>query len=468
MRVQAAGEKKLRQGRSHVDIQIVFANLKQPSPPISFCSSTIKEKLLSLSNRIADVRAGFHPTFWIANGMELFERLAYYGQQIVFAVYVRNQLGFSEAEAGQLSGIFGGLIYLLPILAGTLADNWGFRRAFNVAFSILGIGYFLIGSLGMDAFAGIYGDKHNYWLLMAFLILTAFGGSFIKPSVLGTVAMTSSEKTKSLGFAIYYWIVNIGAMIGPTIAYFVRDAAGNPFVFMVSSLSCFAMLIVNLLLYKEVKGKEPLVPESFGKKIANLFIVLGNIKFMIFLLIYSLYWIIFWQEFIIVPYYITDFIDKVAPYEIIQSWAGAGAIILFQIPLNWLTKNIPTRTAIVLGFAISSLMWVIIGIHPSIPTIAAGIVAFAIGEMIQAPRYYEYISEIAPPGQQGLYQGYAFLPIAIARFVGDPFGGWIYQTAKAEGKPELIWFSLIAVGVAGAVLMWLYNLVVTRAEQANR
>jgi proton-dependent oligopeptide transporter, POT family len=421
---------------------------------------------LSLSERIKEVKEGFHPTFWVANGMELFERLAYYGQQIVFMIYMRNKLGFTETEAGQLSGMFGGLIYLLPILGGTLADKWGFRRAFNVAFSVLALGYFLIGSIGMSAFAGVYGGFSQYWLLMLFLLLTAFGGSFIKPSVLGTVALTTTEKTKSLGFAVYYWLVNVGAMVGPTIAYFVRDSFGNEYVYMVSSLSCLAMLVVNLLLYKEVKPKEPVAVESLGKKLANLFVVLANIKFMIFLLIYSLYWIIFWQEFIIVPYYITDYIDKGAPYEIVQSWAGAGAIILFQIPINWLTKNLHTRTAIVTGFALSSLIWVIIGIYPSIPTIAAGIVAFAIGEMIQAPRYYEYISEIAPPGQQGLFQGYAFLPIAIARFVGDPIGGWLYQTSKAAGKPEMVWFALIAIGVGGTVLMWIYNMVVARQERA--
>ena len=396
--------------------------------------------------------------------MELFERLAYYGQQIVFMIYLRNKLGFTESEAGQLSGIFGGLIYLLPILGGTLADKWGFRRAFNIAFSILALGYFLIGSVGMTAFAGVYSNFNLYWLLMVFLVFTAFGGSFIKPSVLGTVALTSKEETKSLGFAVYYWLVNVGAMLGPTIAYFVRDSFGNAFVYMVSSLSCFSMLIVNLLLYKEVKSTQTVVVESLGKKITNLFVVLANVKFMIFLLIYSLYWIIFWQEFIIVPYYVTDYINANAPYEILQSWAGAGAIILFQIPLNRLTKNIPTRSAIVLGFAISSLIWLIIGIYPSIPTIAAGIVAFAIGEMIQAPRYYEYISEIAPPGQQGLFQGYAFLPIAIARFVGDPIGGWLYQTSKASGKPELVWFALIGIGALGTILMLLYNKIVNAQE----
>lgn len=421
---------------------------------------------MKISSKIDYLKKGFHPSFWVANGMELFERLAYYGQQIVFMIYMRNNLGFSEAEAGQLSGMFGGLLYLLPILGGTLADKWGFRRAFNVAFTILGLGYFLIGSVGMSAFDGVYKGFDQYWLLMAFLIFTAFGGSFIKPSVLGTVAATSTKETKSLGFAIYYWLVNAGAMIGPTLAYFVRDSFGNQFVYVVSSISCFAMLLVNLLLYKDVKDEKNEVVESLGKKITNLFVVLANFKFMIFLLIYSLYWIIFWQEFIIVPYYITDYISAEAPYEIIQSWAGAGAIILLQIPINRLTKNLPTRKAILWGFALSSLIWIIIGIYPSIPTIAAGIVAFAIGEMVQAPRYYEYISEIAPAGQQGLFQGYAFLPIAIARFVGDPFGGWIYQTSKAAGKPEMIWFSLIGIGVLATILMWLYNFFVARQERA--
>ncbi len=413
---------------------------------------------MSISSSIQKLKDGFHSSFWVANFMELFERLAYYGQQIVFMIYLRNGLGFSESEAGQLSGLFGGLIYLLPILAGTLADKWGFKKAFNVAFSILAIGYFLIGSMGMSIFSGIYGTEPNYWLLLLFLVFTAFGGSFIKPSVLGTVAVASNKETKSLGFAIYYWLVNAGAMIGPTIAYFVRDQFGNEFVYLVSAVSCLAMLIVNFFLYKEVKNEKDEIVETLGKKIQNLFVVLTNYRFMIFLLIYSLYWIIFWQEFIIVPYYVTDFIDKNAPYEILQSWSGAGAIILFQIPLNRLTKNLPTHKAILMGFALSSLIWVIIAIHPSIITIAAGIVAFAIGEMIQAPRYYEYISEIAPPGQQGLFQGYAFLPIAIARFAGDPFGGWLYQTyATNANNPTIIFLVMMGVGILATILMYIYN-----------
>lgn len=413
---------------------------------------------MNISDELQKIKKGFKPVFWVANVMELFERLAYYGQQIIFMKYLRDQLGFTESVAGQLSGIFGGLIYLLPILGGTLADKWGFRRAFNIAFSILGLGYFLIGSIGMSAFSGFYVNFPHFWLLLTFLILTAIGGSFIKPSVLGTVAVASTKDSKSLGYAIYYWLVNVGAVLGPTIAYFVRDKFGYEFVYVVSSISCFAMLIVNLLLYKDIKSDVAATTESLGKKITNLFVVLANFRFMIFLLIYSLYWIIFWQEYIILPYYITDFINKNAPYEIYQSWAGAGAIILLQIPINRLTKNLPTQKAILTGFIFSSLIWIIIALYPSIPTIVAGIVAFSIGEMIQAPRYYEYISEIAPAGQQGLYQGYAFLPIAIARFAGDPFGGWLYeQFATKAHNPNVIFMTLFGVGVLATILMYLYN-----------
>jgi POT family proton-dependent oligopeptide transporter len=421
---------------------------------------------VTIQERLQEFREGFHPTFWVANGMELFERLAFYGQKIVMSLYLRDKLGFTETQSGQLSGLFGGLIYLLPIIGGTLADKWGFKRAFSVAFTILALGYFLVGTVGMTAFSGLYGNMSQYWLLVAFLVFTAIGGSFIKPSVLGTVAVTTNPETKSLGFAIYYWLVNIGAAIGPTIAYFVRDIFGIEFVYLVSSVSCLAMLIVNIAMYKEVKNGAMDVSESLRKKITNLFLVLGNVKYMLLLLIFSLYWIMFWQEFIVLPYYIVDFIDPHAPYELIQSWSAAGAIILLQIPVNYMTKHIPTRKALLIGFAISSFCWLIVGLYPSIPTIVAGIIAFALGEITQAPRYYEYVSEIAPPGQQGLFQGYSFLPIAIALFVGDPFGGWMYENLKHHPHPEMIFFALFGVGVLATVLMFIYNFFVGRHEAA--
>lgn len=401
--------------------------------------------------------------------MELFERLAYYGQATVLSIYLRNTLKFSEIEAGQLSSIFGGLLYLLPVFAGTLADRFGFRKAFSVAFSVLAIGYFLIGSVGMDAFAGFYSGLPLFAVMTVILILTAIGGSFIKPSVLGTVAVTTKPETKSLGFAVYYWLVNVGGAIGPLFAFMVRDTfgLGIQFVYVVSAVSCALMFIVNLLFYREVRDESRELSESLGAKMKNLVVVLGNGKFMIFLLIFSLYWIMFWQIFIIVPYFVTDFISQDAPFEIIQS-ADAWAIIALQLIVNRLTKHFTPQRAIISGFFVSSLSWLIIALHPTVWSIVAGLVVFSIGEMTLAPRYYEYISDLAPKGQQGLFQGYAFLPIAIAWGVGGTFGGWLYVTlAKETGNPSNVWFALCGVGLLATLLMWLYNRAVVLHNPAH-
>jgi POT family proton-dependent oligopeptide transporter len=399
--------------------------------------------------------------------MELFERLAYYGQTTVLSIYLRNHLHFSEIEAGQLSSVFNGLIYFLPIFAGTLADKFGFRKAFFIAFSVLCVGYFLVGTTGMKAFSGLYEGLPLFWVLIVFFILTAIGGSFIKPSVLGTVAVTSKPETKSVGYAIYYWLVNIGAAIGPLIAYLVRDKYGIEFVYVVSALSCALMFFVNLAFYREVRDNSKGVSESLGTKLKNLFVVLSNGRFMAFLLIFSLYWIMFWQIFIIIPYYVTDFISRDAPFEIIES-ADAWGIITLQLLVNFLTKKVPPRKAIIGGFAVSSLCWVVIAVHPTVWTIVAGLVVFSIGEMTQAPRYYEYISDLAPKGQQGLFQGYAFLPIAIAWFVGGTFGGWLYATfAKQSSHPNTIWFTLFGIGLLATFLMWIYDKSVTACETAR-
>jgi len=410
------------------------------------------------------LKSGFQHSFWVANGMELFERLAYYGQATILSVFLRDHLKFTEVEAGQLSSIFGGLIYFLPIFAGALADKFGFKKAFSFAFFVLAIGYFLIGSTGMAAFSGWYSDTNLFWVLSIILIFTAIGGSFIKPSVLGTVALTTTPETKSLGYAIYYWLVNIGAAIGPLLAYFVRDSFGIEFVYLVSAASCILMFFTTLFIFKEPAAKVAEKREDIFTVAKNLVTVVKNVKFMFFLMLFALYWIVFWEFFIVIPFYVSDYISPDAPIELILS-VGAWTIILLQIPINRFTKNIPTPTAIMIGFVFAALSWFLLyfsqmaGITVGIGLIIATIFIFSVGEQTQAPRFYEYLADLAPKGQAALFQGFAFLPIAIAWLVGGTFGGWLYQSfgRKEVGQPEMVFLVIGLVGVVGAILMWIYN-----------
>lgn len=421
------------------------------------------------SARFEKLKTGFQSSFWVANGMELFERLAYYGQATILSVFLRNHLNFSEVEAGELSSIFGGLIYFLPIFAGALADKFGFKKAFTFAFFVLAIGYFLIGSTGISAFSGWYSDSTLFPVLSVILIFTAIGGSFIKPSVLGTVALTTTHESKSLGYAIYYWLVNIGAAIGPFLAYLVRDSFGIEFVYLVSAMSCGLMFLVSIFVFKEPELKLLEERESLSTVVKNLWTVVKNVKFMIFLLIFALYWIVFWEFFIIVPFYISDYISPDAPIEIVLS-VGAWTIILLQIPINRLTKKLTTPTAIMIGFIFAALSWFLLyfaslaGISIGLGLIVAMLFTFSLGEQTQAPRFYEYLADLAPKGQAALFQGFAFLPIAIAWLLGGTFGGWVYQTfATNQHRPDLVFLIIGLVGVFAALCMLGYNIYMKKS-----
>jgi dipeptide/tripeptide permease len=417
---------------------------------------------LNLSNDLKKVVSQFHQSFWIANFMELFERLAYYGQATILSIFLRNTLKFNEVQAGQLSSIFGGLIYFLPIFAGALADKYGFKKAFTFAFFVLSIGYFLIGSTGMAMFAGFYNNSNLFLILSCILVFTAIGGSFIKPSVLGTIALTSKPESKSLGYAIYYWLVNVGAAVGPLIAYFVRNSIGIQAVYIVSAVSCFLMFLVTMFFYKEPEEDLAKEKKSIKDVLRHMGLVLKRFRFIIFLLIFSLYWMMFWQIFIVIPFYLTDFISKDAPFEIIES-VDAWGIILLQLIVNRLTKNMAPITAIIVGFAFTILAWGVIMVHPSIFMIIAGMIIFSIGEQTQAPRYYEYIADLAPKGQAALFQGFAFLPIAIGWAFGGTLGGWLYKTfAKESNQPSMIFLVLLCIGIFTTVLMFFYNLYIKK------
>src|SRR5579863_10370632 len=163
---------------------------------------------MSLSDRLSVLRTGFTPTFWIANTLELFERLAFYGSKAVLAYYLANKVGLHD-EAATLTGWFSTIIYSLPIVAGVFVDRYGFRKTLMTCFGIFALGYFSIGLAGVqwgESITQAIGMR-NYVIIV--LVLTAVGGSLIKPCIVGTVAKTSTAESKPLGFSIYYTLVNL-------------------------------------------------------------------------------------------------------------------------------------------------------------------------------------------------------------------------------------------------------------------
>ncbi|MEO8197243.1 MAG: MFS transporter [Thermoanaerobaculia bacterium] len=419
-------------------------------------------------------RTGFSRTFWIANLIELFERFAYYGSKAILFVYIADQVGLGPGKAGILVGsIFNTLLYLLPPLAGTIVDRYGFKKSLLACFSIFSVGYFLIGLGGLPLGKPLVEALGVPAYMIAALVITAIGGSLIKPSIVGIVARTTTPETKSLGYSIYYTLVNLGGAIGPLLALQVRENIGIAYVLVMSSLVSLGLVAGTFFFFREPpRPADAPPPKSMAGVLADMGKVFGNLKFMTFLVIFSGFWIMFWQIFYSLPSYVRDVLHF-GRFEIIET-VDAWTIILITIPVTALAKKMKPLAAMTLGFAIASASWFLMGAIPTLTATIAAIAIYAIGEGLQAPRYYEYVADLAPREQVGTYMGFAFLPVAIGTFVAGLIAGPLVERYVGVTKDKIftpgpdfahagrMWFWVGGIGVVATLAMLAYDRLVVK------
>ena len=412
---------------------------------------------MSFAQRWRDIRTGFERPFWVANISELFERLSYYAAFASLARYLHEILQFPTERVGTLTGFFGGLVWFLPVFGGTLADRMGFRRALSLAYLILSCAYFLLGSLGAPWLGPVRDNVPLVALVTFVLALPALGVALVKPSVVGTTARASKENVRSIGYSIYYTLVNIGGAAGPYVASFVHRHLSVENVFRVAALSVFLMFVGVLLFFREPRRHDEVETTSLAQAGRNFWTVVSNPRFMLFLLIFTGYWIVYWQEFITFPLYVHAYINPQTDTELLLV-TGPLVVIVLSLAINILTQQFHALTAISAGTLITALAWIILIVRPTVTGAILTLVAVALGEITQSPRYYEYISRLAPSGQQGTYMGFAFLPLGIGSLIGGKFGGFLmHYFGEVKHQPEMMWWVITGVGVATAVLLWVYD-----------
>jgi proton-dependent oligopeptide transporter, POT family len=415
---------------------------------------------MSFSQRLLEIRDGFERPFWVANISELFERLSYYAAFASLARYLHETLSFPTERAAGLAGWFGGMVWFLAIFGGAIADRLGFRRALASAYLILTSAYFLLGSLGAPWLVPLRGAVPLYGLVVFVLMLPALGIALVKPCVVGTTARASRENVRSIGYSIYYTLVNIGGAAGPLVASEVHKHLSVETVFRVAALSVFLMFFVVLFFFRDPRKPSDVPAPCFTETSRNFLTVVTNPKFMLFLLIFTGYWIVYWQEFITLPLYVHDYIDPRADTERMLA-TGPFIVIAFTVAISVFLQKLAPFRAVVLGTLVSAVGWIILALYPTVWAAYATLGVVALGEIIQSPRYYDYISRLAPEGQQGTYMGFAFLPIGIGSFLAGRIGGSLmHYFGEVVHKPERIWWAIAAIGILTALLLWVYDRVV--------
>jgi POT family proton-dependent oligopeptide transporter len=420
---------------------------------------------MSISLRLQEIRDGFERPFWVANISEIFERLAYYGAFSSLALYLQGKLNFSTEATGTLTGLFGGMVWFLAIFGGAVADKLGFRRALSMAYLILAAAYFLIGSIAAPWLAPIRNAVPLSLFVGCILLLPALGIALVKPCVVGTTARASKENVRTVGYSIYYTMVNIGGTAGPYVADWAHTHLGVDKVFRVSALCVFAMFFFVLLFFRDPRKPGDVPAPSLLQVILNFFAILWPPRFLIFLFIFTGYWIVYWQQFTNLPGYIHTYVDPHAHVELILI-TDAAIVVCFTFIVNFLARKIPPFHAVILGTVVSSLAWVVLAFWPTVVGAIVSIGVLALGEIIQQPPYYAYISRLAPPGQQGTYMGFAFLPLGIGSLVGGWYGGrMLHHFGEVAHHPERAWLAISAVGFVTALLLWIYDRAIKPAAQ---
>jgi len=440
----------------------------------------------------------FPRTFWMANTAELFERAAFYGMFIALTLYLTRRIGFTDVEAGYVAACFSSVIYLFPTFMGILADKIGFRRALMLAFALLTAGYALLGALQLKSTA------------LTALGLIMLGGAIVKPVISGTVAKCSDEAHRARAFSIFYQVVNIGAFLGKSVAAPLREQFGLEYInFYASSMALVALLVVALF-YRNVDTQG--TGKTFREALEGLLKVLRHVRFMCLIVIVAGFWAIQGQLYATMPKYILRLLGEGAKPEWLAN-INPLVVVICVVPITHLVRRFKPENSIALGLLIIPLSALSIALSPALEAVTGssiriagsftlhpltlmviiGIALQGLAECFLSPKFLEYASRQAPPGEVGLYMGYQHLTTCIAWFFSFILSGYLLEAycpdpttlseaartqweaamAGAGPLPEVyahahyIWFAFAGIGAAALVAQIVFKLVTDKIDRAE-
>ncbi len=413
-------------------------------------------------------RTPYPPVFWVANGIEVLERFAYYGIYFGFGIYMEH-LGYTMDQLGDVQSIFLFLSYVIPVISGTFADRYGFKKILIISYLAYLPSIMLL--MYTKTFSGI---------ALTMLTIGLAAGIF-KPLISGTVRAVTDKTNKTMGFGIFYAMVNVGGSFGPIVAGKLRAISWD-YAFYAAAISIVFMLLITIFFYKEPERE--LEGTSLGKKLREIGETLSDVKFAVFLVLLGVFfWLPFWAFFNLCAIYVDRNIDTAQLYLNLRSVFGTSfanffshvdeegvprvlgetiahtgwIIMIFQVFVSRAAEKFAALPSFLVGLLISAVGFVVLG-YANISAAALvflGIFLFAVGEMISSPRIQEYITWIAPKEKAGLYMGSNFLAVAIGGALSGRTYTSLFGYFRDMNHPEYVWYVLavhLIVGIAALML----------------
>jgi proton-dependent oligopeptide transporter, POT family len=414
-------------------------------------------------------RTAYPAVFWVANSIEVLERFAYYGIYMGFGIYLQ-QLGYTKGDLGIIQSIFLALSYIIPLFSGTLADRYGFKKVLIISYMAYLPAILLL--IITKSFSGI-----------ALTMLTiGFAAGIFKPLVSSTIRVTTDSTNKTMGFGIFYAMVNLGASFGPIVMGKLHALSWD-YVFYTAAGAIGVMFLITILFYKE--PERDLEGVTLKQKFKDMGEALSDIKFLIFIILLGVFfWMPFWAFFNVLAVYINDYLDTAALFVAVKSVIGETVtkaliasehegiwkinaeaishtgyiIIVFQVLVSRIFEKREAIGSFIFGLVVAALGFIVLGISVTSinELVFLGVFLFAVGEMISSPRIQEYIMWIAPKEKAGLYMGTNFLSMFIGATLSGIYTG-IMGSFEEAGTPEYIMYTLAVHTVIGIIAIYIFT-----------
>ncbi len=427
----------------------------------------------------------FPKVVWVSNALEVLERVAWYAMYIALTLYLTRNIGFSDEATGWIVGVFVSVLYFLPTLMGAWADQAGYRKALITSFTLMTLGYILLGAWQNKASA------------IVSLIFVMLGAALFKPVITATMAKCSDEANRARVFSIFYTAVNIGAFSGKMFARELRLHWGLEYINLLAGILSFGALIVTVIFYK---GPDLQTAEKNSKKakeiLRGLLHVVKDVRYIVFLIIIGGFWSTQHQSYATMPKYMLRVVGETASPEWISN-VNPLVVVLLVIPITRLVKRLKPVSAMLIAFIIMpiSCLAVVFGntletmtgstvylfgriaMHPVTLMMGVAVGLQGLAECFLQPRFFEYIAKQAPDDEVGLYMGYSYLKsffsnlmtfvlsgYLLAAYCPDPKALSPEELTTAYDKAHYIWYIYAGIGMFAFFALLVFNMVTKKID----
>jgi len=252
------------------------------------------------------------------------------------------------------------------------------------------------------------------------------------------------------------------------IALFVAIGAG---VWLLPGLTSFNKLITSII-YLTVLSLFQIESDNLPK-------FKDHSKFLLMIFIYSGFWVLYFQMFDSVLWYVNDYVDASALNGFVNRILGgrvsfkfdvehvtvinAGTIILLQLIVSSVVKNVRALPTMIAGIALGTAGMAILAISANIWVFMVGIVIFSVGEMTAHPKFISYVGLTAPKDRVATYMGYIFLYGVIGSSIGAILGANLYVHFVDElHQPKVLWLIFSGIGVVTILGLLAYDRLIKR------